>query len=282
MSINNNYSANLIVADSVGTIPVHLNAAVVQYSQLAIQDHGSFTIALSGGSVPSFLSSLPDAFATAGIDNPSYDKWYILLADERCVNLDHEDSNLGSIRNKVLSKLSIPDNQVYSIDVSLLGAPTSAIAADYEIKLISVLQKSNNKLDLAILGFGPDGHTCSLFPDHELLFEQSLLVASLDDSPKPPPQRITLTFPVLNTMTHNIIFCGAGESKAPILKSVFTTIQKSNTCMENGAGEQYTVTYSNPPPFPCAMVQPTSNDSTVVWIVDTDAMKGITLPSTKL
>ena len=66
---------------------------------------------------------------------------------------------------------------------------------------------------------GPDGHTCSLFPGHELLKEQDRWVAPIQNSPKPPPRRITLTYPVLNH-AHNAVFVLSGEAKQDTLAKV--------------------------------------------------------------
>lgn len=73
------------------------------------------------------------------------------------------------------------------------------------------------KFDVLLLGLGPDGHTCSLFPNHKLLDETSLWVCPINDSPKPPLSRITFTFPVINN-ARACIFAVLGSSKAKIIK----------------------------------------------------------------
>ena len=125
-----------------------------------------------------------------------------------------------------------------------------------------------------IQGFGPDGHTCSLFPGHALLEEKSCLVAPIEESPKPPPCRITLTFPVLNEKSRQVIFCGAGAGKAPILKAVFG---KATELTDDGIGKAVEgakaveIAMTDPAPYPCGMVRTERGGDSLVWVADAAA-----------
>ena len=265
----------LTVSSSKASLPYDLATIIGTHCLMCLRARGAFTLALSGGSLPEFLSNLKAHFETLGID-PQFDRWHVLLADERCVPEDHDDSNMGAIRKTFLSQVAIPEHQIHGIATDLLEQEdsTNIIAAQYEATLRKALQHSSNLLDLALLGFGPDGHTCSLFPNHALLQEQVRWVAPITDSPKPPSNRITLTLPVLNEHTRHVIVCGAGASKAPILKQVFGSLESA---VALSSPLRYFATLSNPPPFPCAMVRPTAQHEhcTLTWLVDEEAAAGL-------
>jgi len=272
---------------------------------------GSFYIALSGGSLPSFLRSLPQSFVDAGID-PQWNKWHVLLADERLVPSTHDDSNLGAVKKSFLASVMpmIPSEQIYGIDESLLEedtTDTSAMASEYQRRVFGPILSEeehgdeNKKMrkpflvDCALLGFGPDGHTCSLFPNHKLVVHQGgvggskseskLLVAGIDDSPKPPPKRITLTLLTLNEYTRDVIFVGAGESKCEILKDVFdrvSLVNMRNTCTIGSGSStnssevlEYDVAMNPSTVYPCGMIRPVSDS--LHYVTDTDATKSLTV-----
>jgi 6-phosphogluconolactonase len=155
-------TGKLIVASSQKEVASLLNNAIVSVCQQAIEARGAFTIALSGGSSPSFLASIHDAFQLVGVD-PMYHCWHVLLADERCVPSSDPENNLQSIRDNFLSKVPIPDSQIHGIDESLLNGSTDAIASAYELVVRKVLKLSGGLLDCAVLGFGPDGTHCGRY-----------------------------------------------------------------------------------------------------------------------
>eukprot|EP00043_Microstomoeca_roanoka_P024724 m.6545 g.6545 ORF g.6545 m.6545 type:complete len:240 (+) comp4849_c0_seq1:53-772(+) len=193
---------------------------IVERSVASIDDHGFFSLALSGGSLPSILGSAVDQ-----LKEQQTDKWRIFFADERCVPLDNDDSNYKAVNDAFLSKLNIPEKNVFTIDPEQVGDSDKA-ARSYEQVLHAQLG-SPASLDLVLLGMGPDGHTCSLFPGHALLDEKERLVASLDDSPKPPPSRITLTYKALAT-AKSIAFVCTGGGKADTIKSIFSRSEEEH------------------------------------------------------
>ena len=116
-------------------------------------------------------------------------------------------------------QVSIPPGNVYAINDALSA---EGAADDYETCLkhlvntgtLSISEASGfPKFDLMLIGMGPDGHVASLFPGHPLLQESTKWVTYIKDSPKPPPERITFTFPVINSSAHvALVITGANKA----------------------------------------------------------------------
>ena len=100
--------------------------------------------------------------------------------------------------------MSVLRKQILKINSDI---PVEEAAKEYEEELKNRLPSL--QLDLALCGMGPDGHTCSLFPGHPLLKEETLLIAPISDSPKSPSMRITMTYPLLRKC-HNVAFVVTG------------------------------------------------------------------------
>ena len=117
-----------------------------------------FAVGLSGGSLPSILATVLPKVVT------DWKKWRFFFCDERLVPFDDSESTFGVYRRKLIQNFaSINEQQFVTIDESL---PQQQVADDYERRMRAIL--GDRALDLALLGMGPDGHTCSLFPGHAL------------------------------------------------------------------------------------------------------------------
>ncbi|KAG9304344.1 hypothetical protein G9A89_019906 [Geosiphon pyriformis] len=204
---------------TVGELSVALTDLIVKLSSESIAARGRFTIGLSGGSLPKLLAA---NLKSKGQEVIAWDQWRVFFCDERLVPLDHEDSNYKLWKQELFSKVLIPDEQIYAINEELIDNAEEA-AEDYKDKLIEVFAAMNTAkfpvFDLLLLGMGPDGHTCSLFPGHPALDETTDWVVAVEDSPKPPPRRITFTLPVVNH-AHHVAFVVTGEGKQDMMKKV--------------------------------------------------------------
>ncbi|EDO19218.1 hypothetical protein Kpol_1050p78 [Vanderwaltozyma polyspora DSM 70294] len=201
----------------------NLGSYVLAAQEKALSSSDRFNIAISGGSLVEVLrDSLILDKSVAGKVN--WNKWNVFFCDERIVPLNHPDSNYGAFKKHVLNNLS-PENlknlKVFTLDESLVFSNAEAcekIAEEYE----SILPASGG-FDLLLLGCGPDGHTCSLFPGQThkyLLDEKTRKVMYCHDSPKPPSDRITITLPVIGA-TKETAFVAQGASKQPIMHKIF-------------------------------------------------------------
>jgi len=112
------------------------------------------------------------------------------------VPLDSEDSNYHSNHVSFLSTVPIPQSQIHTIDPTQLD-DLEELADEYEKQLVGHFAASNAAryptFDLMLLGMGTDGETASLFPGHEILDERDAWVSFVEDAPRGPAKRITMT-----------------------------------------------------------------------------------------
>ena len=196
------------------------NQAAVAFKlrgRLALEQHGAFAVALSGGSTPRALFSLlasPDfCEAIPWVDT------HVFWVDERCVPPDHPDSNFCEANDLLLTRVPIPAANIHRMKGEL--EPHSG-ALDYREQLAAYFGGLQTRFDLALLGLGTDGHTASLFPHTQALeVTDSACVANHVRTAPVSPWRLTLTFPAINT-SRAVIFLVAGENKA---RAVSTMIE---------------------------------------------------------
>jgi len=213
-------------------------------ARVAIEERGYFTLGLAGGSLIKMLSGLKEEEDDGGKDDGEkkkkieWDKWHVFWVDERCVPLDDPESNFGGAYEALFKDVPIPRENLHAIDDGLYdtnegASAKSAEAYDKELKSLSeaILPRGEGGLpmfDLLLLGFGPDGHICSLFPNHSLVkVNDERWILPISDSPKPPPERITFSMPVVN-MAKRKVFAAVGEGKAEMAKHILEDANKTD------------------------------------------------------
>jgi 6-phosphogluconolactonase len=183
----------------------------------AIAERGSFCIALSGGSTPRGLYRLL-ADEPAFRERVDWTRLQVFWGDERCVPPDHPDSNYRMALEALVSRVPIPAENVHRIHAE--DPEPERAAADYETTLRRILKEpaSMPRLDLVLLGLGPEAHTASLFPGTRALHETSRAVVATWVG-KLFAHRITLTPPALRA-ARAVVFLVSGAEKALPLKAV--------------------------------------------------------------
>ena len=212
-------------------------------ADIAGRSQGRFAVSLSGGSTPRRLYQLltEPPFREA----MPWDRIHWFWGDERFVPPDHPDSNYRMAREAMLSRAPVPAANIHPIETG--GDPATAARA-YERTLKSfygaeTLDPARALFDIELLGLGPDGHTASLFPGTKVLDERQRWVAEVIGAK--PEERITLTYPVLESSRHTAFLAAGADKREPLARVL--------------AGDQV---------LPAARVQPSGH---LVWFVDEQA-----------
>jgi 6-phosphogluconolactonase len=212
----------------------------VDIGKSAIADRGSFSVALAGGNTPraayTLLGQRPEALCWSDV--------YVYFGDERCVPPDDDQSNYHMAVETFLSKVPIPETNVHRMRGEI--DPPEA-AREYASVMVERLGDPP-RLDLIMLGMGPDGHTASLFPGADPETDASDLVRAVYAESQ-HMWRITFT-PIVINSARNVVFAVEGSSKSATLAAV-------------RQGEY------DPRTYPSQIVSP--SDGRLIWLVDESA-----------
>lgn len=188
-----------------------LIAAIAQ----AVQARGQAFIALTGGGTGvKLLKYLGDQDAVI-----NWSAVHLFWGDERYVPEADDERNDKQAREALLDRIDIPDRNVHAMPASdgEFGSDIDAAALAYEQVLAANAPdgQPTPEFDVHLLGMGEEGHVNSLFPHTPATAEKSRFVVGVEDSPKPPPRRITLTFPAVNRSREVwLVVSGGGKAEA--------------------------------------------------------------------
>ncbi|OBG91138.1 6-phosphogluconolactonase [Mycobacterium sp. E136] len=213
-----------------------LVAAIVE----AIGERGSAQIVLTGGGSGTGLLKRV-AESSARID---WSKVHLYWGDDRFVPEDDDERNYKQAREALLDHIDIPADNVHPMAASgaEFGDDLDAAAADYERVLAANADTGEPApdFDVHLLGMGGEGHINSLFPHTPAVRETERLVVGVEDSPKPPPRRITLTLPAVRR-SREVWFIVSGDAKADAVAAAIGGADADDVPAAGAVGREATV-----------------------------------------
>ncbi|MFT4299954.1 MAG: 6-phosphogluconolactonase [Aeromicrobium sp.] len=196
----------IVTDDPAGTLAAALTERIA-----AVQAGGNVArIALTGGTIAA------EAYRRLGPGKADWSRVKFWWSDERFVPEGHADRNAVQAREAFLDRLAVPPEHIHPMPAHGCDRSMADAADDYATSL------PEGGFDVMLLGLGPDGHVASLFPGFAQLTETRRRVVEVFGSPKPPPERITLTYPALND-ADAVWLVASGEGKAEAVARALAT-----------------------------------------------------------
>jgi 6-phosphogluconolactonase len=165
-------------------------------------------IGLTGGTIAEHVHR---ELARRGPDSEvDWSRVVVWWGDERFVAADSDDRNAGQARAAFAGQIAFDPTKLHEMPSTADAASVEEAAASYSAQL---REHGTGSFEVLMLGVGPDGHIASLFPGSPQLDVDDQVAVGVTDSPKPPPQRVSLTFSALNR-SRAVWFLVSGEEKA--------------------------------------------------------------------
>lgn len=199
-------------------------------------------ISLTGGSTGG--ASLRAVGAHPNRDRIAWPLVHFWWSDERFVARADPERNALLAREALLDRIAIPAENVHEMAATDDGLDLdgAAVAYAHELARFGTPEQPWPTFDICLLGVGPDAHIASLFPDRPEIHLTDVSTAAVRDSPKPPPERITLTRPVINSSTR-VWMALAGADKASALGLALAGASYASVPAAGAKGRKRTVLF---------------------------------------
>lgn len=199
-------------ASLVGSVAARFLTKLVD---LLAENEEAHVVLTGGGIGGQTQRAIRDSAARDTVDWARVHFWW---GDERFLPADDPERNVVQARAALLDSLPLPASNIHPFPASdeITDIDEAATAYADQLVLAAPEGKSLPRFDITFLGVGPDGHIASLFPDRDGYRDADKTVIAVRGAPKPPPDRLTLTLPALNT-SDRIWMVLAGQDKAPVL-----------------------------------------------------------------
>lgn len=215
----------------------------------AIAARGTAMIVLTGGGTG---IGLLKHLGTHPID---WAQVHLFFGDDRYVPIDDDERNEKQAREALLDHIDIPAANIHAMPASDsgFGDDIAGAARDYEEDLAAIAEagQPTPAFDVHLLGMGGEGHINSLFPHTPAVLEAHRMVVGVEDSPKPPPRRITLTLPAIRR-SREVWLVVSGAAKADAVAAAIGGADPADVPAAGAVGLE-----------------------TTLWLLDTSAARGL-------
>lgn len=219
----------------------------------AQQQRGRASLALTGGTMGAKTVAALAAVDPSEARVPDWRRVDVWWSDERFLPAGDPERNaqqaLEAVR-AVRPDLDLPPERLHVIGSSEEFDSPEAAAADCldELRAAAAAEGSEDglpTLDVALLGVGPDGHVASVFPGSAEAGLEAQTVVGVHGSPKPPPERVTMTLPLISR-AHHVWFVVAGEDKADAVARLLSGAPVAEIPACGVGGDASTVLFATP------------------------------------